>query len=207
MNAPPVETLAERFYQLFGKQALDEMIEMPAQSAPMRAAITESELDEAGRAAELSVRGFISRPEVQRANRNGIYVFVNRRLVRDRLLLHAVHEAYRNILPSGVFPGGAAVPRSAGRGSGRQRSPRKDRSALPPPAIRARFRARRHTPDARPGAARAELCRAGYGFVSPWLPARPLRARETAPPGRWLRRALSFRRFRTIWKPAGKRLG
>ena len=50
------------------------------------------------------MRGFISRPEVQRANRNGIYVFVNRRLVRDRLLLHAIHEAYRNILPAGVFP-------------------------------------------------------------------------------------------------------
>ncbi|HEY5069273.1 MAG TPA: hypothetical protein VII37_05785, partial [Candidatus Acidoferrum sp.] len=37
-------------------------------------------------------------------NRNGIYVFVNRRLVRDRLILHAIHEAYRNILPAGVFP-------------------------------------------------------------------------------------------------------
>jgi DNA mismatch repair protein MutL len=41
---------------------------------------------------------------VQRANRNGIYIFVNRRLVRDRLLLHAIHEAYRNILPSDAFP-------------------------------------------------------------------------------------------------------
>jgi DNA mismatch repair protein MutL len=104
VNAPPVETLAERFYQLFGRQSLDEMIEMAPQSAPVRAAITEAELDEAGRAAQLSVRGFISRPEVQRANRNGIYIFVNRRLVRDRLLLHAVHEAYRNILPAGAFP-------------------------------------------------------------------------------------------------------
>jgi DNA mismatch repair protein MutL len=104
VNAPPVATLAERFYQLFGKQALDEMIEMQPQSAPIRAAITETDLDEAGRAAQLSVRGFLSRPEVQRANRNGIYIFVNRRLVRDRLLLHAVHEAYRNILPSGVYP-------------------------------------------------------------------------------------------------------
>ena len=72
--------------------------------APIRAAITEPELDEAERAAEISVRGFISRPEVQRSNRNGIYVFVNRRLVRDRLLLHAIHEAYRNILPGDVFP-------------------------------------------------------------------------------------------------------
>ena len=48
--------------------------------------------------------GFTSRPAVQRLNRNGIYVFVNRRLVRDRLILHAIHEAYRNILPPNAFP-------------------------------------------------------------------------------------------------------
>ena len=96
--------MAERVYQLFGRQMLEEMIELPRTAAPIRAAITEAELDEAGRAAEISVGGFISRPEVQRANRNGIYVFVNRRLVRDRLLLHAIHEAYRNILPAGIFP-------------------------------------------------------------------------------------------------------
>ena len=41
---------------------------------------------------------------MQRTNRNGIYIFVNRRLVRDRLLLHAIHEAYRNVTPPGVFP-------------------------------------------------------------------------------------------------------
>jgi DNA mismatch repair protein MutL len=104
VNVPPVETMAERVYQLFGRQMLDEMVEIPASTAPIRAAITEPELDEAGRRAEISVGGFISRPEVQRCNRNGIYVFVNRRLVRDRLLLHAIHEAYRNILPAGIYP-------------------------------------------------------------------------------------------------------
>jgi DNA mismatch repair ATPase MutL len=70
----------------------------------MRAAITEAELTSEERAAELVVRGFASRPEVQRGNRNGIYVFVNKRLVRDRLILHAIHEAYRNVLPPAVFP-------------------------------------------------------------------------------------------------------
>jgi DNA mismatch repair protein MutL len=104
VNVPPVATLAERVYQLFGRQTLEEMVEIAPVSAPIRAAITEADLDEAGRAGELTVRGFISRPEVQRANRNGIYVFVNRRLVRDRLLLHAIHEAYRNILPADAFP-------------------------------------------------------------------------------------------------------
>jgi DNA mismatch repair protein MutL len=104
VHAPAVETLAERAYQLFGRQALEELFEILPVSSPMRAAITETDLTSEERAAELTVRGFASRPEVQRSNRNGIYVFVNRRLVRDRLILHAIHEAYRNVLPAAVFP-------------------------------------------------------------------------------------------------------
>src|SRR6202790_3986415 len=97
INCSPVEKLAERVYQLFGKQALDELAEIPA-------AIMEPALEPEEEKSTLTVSGFTSRPEVQRANRNGIYVFVNRRLIRDRLILHAIHEAYRNILPAGVFP-------------------------------------------------------------------------------------------------------
>jgi DNA mismatch repair protein MutL len=70
----------------------------------MRSAITEPQIDADEQAAVIRVTGFTSRPEVQRPNRNGIYIFVNRRLVRDRLLLHAIGEAYRNIVPPGVFP-------------------------------------------------------------------------------------------------------
>ena len=72
----------------------------------MRAAITEPDMEPGEEAPRnFALRGFASRPEVQRTNRNGIYVFVNRRLVRDRLILHAIHEAYRNIIPPAVFPG------------------------------------------------------------------------------------------------------
>jgi DNA mismatch repair protein MutL len=104
VDCSPVERLAERVYQLFGKQSFDELIEIPVVSAAFRAAITEPELEPAEEKARLTVYGFTSRPEIQRPNRNGIYIFVNRRLVRDRLILHAIHEAYRNILPSNVFP-------------------------------------------------------------------------------------------------------
>jgi len=104
INVPPVANLADRVYQLFGRQVLDELLELPTASAPLRAAITEQELEPDERAAQLSVGGFISRPEIQRANRNNIYVFVNRRLVRDRVILHAIHEAYRNLMPGTVFP-------------------------------------------------------------------------------------------------------
>src|ERR1700681_3518828 len=104
IHATAVETMSERVYQLFGRQALDDLFELLPVRSPMRAAITEAELTTEERAAELVVRGFASRPEVQRGNRNGIYVFVNKRLVRDRLILHAIHEAYRNVLPPSVFP-------------------------------------------------------------------------------------------------------
>jgi DNA mismatch repair protein MutL len=104
INCPPAEKLADRVYQLFGRQALEELVEIPATSAPFRAAITEPELEPGEEKASLTVSGFTSRPDIQRMNRNGIYIFVNRRLVRDRLILHAIHEAYRNILPPAVFP-------------------------------------------------------------------------------------------------------
>jgi DNA mismatch repair protein MutL len=104
INSPPAGKLADRIYQLFGRQSTEELVEIPATSAAFRAAITEPGLEAGEESATLTVRGFTSRPDVQRPNRNGIYVFVNRRLVRDRLILHAIHEAYRNILPPTVFP-------------------------------------------------------------------------------------------------------
>ena len=104
LNAAPVATMAERVHQVFGRQAAAEMVEMAAVEAPIRAAITEPELEPGEEAAKIRISGFVSRPEIQRANRNGIYIFVNRRLIRDRLVLHAINEAYRNIVPPGVFP-------------------------------------------------------------------------------------------------------
>jgi DNA mismatch repair protein MutL len=104
LDCAPVGKLADRVYQIFGRQALDELTEIPPTAAPVRSAVTEPQFEPGEEAATLRVTGFVSRPEIQRTNRNGIYLFVNRRLVRDRLLLHAISEAYRNITPPGVFP-------------------------------------------------------------------------------------------------------
>jgi DNA mismatch repair protein MutL len=104
LNCAPVEKLADRVYQIFGRQALEELMEIPETEAPIHTAITEPPIEGDEKAPTIRVTGFASRPEVQRTNRNGIYIFVNRRLVRDRLLLHAINEAYRNIAPPGVFP-------------------------------------------------------------------------------------------------------
>src|SRR5436190_91335 len=104
IDCPPAEKLADRVYQLFGRQALDELVELPPIIAPFRSAITEPALDAEEEKATLTISGFTSRPEVQRTNSSGIYIFVNKRLVRDKLILHAIHEAYRNIHPHAISP-------------------------------------------------------------------------------------------------------
>jgi len=101
LDCAPVEKLSERVYQILGRQALDELIEIPAGEGRLASGAGE---DGDEQTATLCLSGFTSRPEVQRSNRNGIYLFVNRRLVRDRLLLHAIGEAYRHVTPAGVFP-------------------------------------------------------------------------------------------------------
>src|SRR5580765_6035484 len=104
IDCPATDKLADRVYQLFGRQALDELVEMPTVSLPFGSSVSEPALDPEEEKASLTISGFTSRPEIQRPNRNGIYIFVNKRLVRDRVILHAIHEAYRNILPHTVFP-------------------------------------------------------------------------------------------------------
>jgi DNA mismatch repair protein MutL len=107
LHVSPVSSARERVYQVMGGQLLEQLVEiapverhLPASAAPGAGE------EEAGPEEPVIVRvsGFASRPEVQKLNRNQIYFFVNRRLVRDRLILHAITEAYRNILPASVFP-------------------------------------------------------------------------------------------------------
>src|SRR5207245_1463146 len=73
-------------------------------SAPGFEPVPEGAMDLVETPPLVRVNGFVSRPEVEKLNRNSIYFFVNRRLVRDRLILHAITEAYRNILAPSVFP-------------------------------------------------------------------------------------------------------
>ena len=107
LNVSPVRNHRERLYQVLGGQMLEQLMEMtPVERRVLTAALPEGsdEGESSEEAPLIRVQGFISRPEVQKLNRNNIYFFVNRRLVRDRLILHAITEAFRNILPAGVFP-------------------------------------------------------------------------------------------------------
>jgi DNA mismatch repair protein MutL len=97
-HATPVATLRERVFQIFGSQLLDDIIEL----ADHRKTLQMPEPDEPPR--EFVLHGFVSRPQVQKNNRNSIYVFVNGRLIRDRLILHALSAAYHNLMPAACFP-------------------------------------------------------------------------------------------------------
>jgi DNA mismatch repair protein MutL len=111
--APPVAGYCERVYQVFGKGVLDQLIPVAAmqplehvglpQPPPWR---RQEEDEDQGpvEPGEMRVHGFVSKPEIQKLNRNSIYVFVNGRLIRDRLIQHGLTEAYRNILPPTVYP-------------------------------------------------------------------------------------------------------
>ncbi|MFY9906624.1 MAG: DNA mismatch repair endonuclease MutL [Terriglobales bacterium] len=130
--APPVAGHRERVYQVFGCETLDQLIPLAAvqplervglpQPPPWRriaeasAQVSADSGEDASRAGapaphdsgqdfgEVRLHGFVSKPEIQKLNRNSIYIFVNGRLIRDRLIQHAIIEAYRNILPPTVYP-------------------------------------------------------------------------------------------------------
>ena len=108
--AAPVGSHSARIYQVFGRETLDQLIPLAAAMKLERVGIPEPppwRRDEDYTPpvpGDIRVHGFVSKPEVQKLNRNSIFVFVNGRLVRDRLVQHAITEAYRNILPATVFP-------------------------------------------------------------------------------------------------------
>ena len=103
VNCAPVEKLADRVYQLFGRQALEELWKF-RRCRRRCARPSRSRRSKRTKSRRRCASGIYVAAGGAAANRNGIYVFVNRRLVRDRLILHAIHEAYRNIVPPNVFP-------------------------------------------------------------------------------------------------------
>jgi DNA mismatch repair protein MutL len=86
ISVTPVETLRERAYQLFGGDFVDALIEVYGESGETR------------------VTGFVSSPSVTRTTKDAQYFFVNGRYVRDKVLSRALTEAYRAMMPSGVYP-------------------------------------------------------------------------------------------------------
>jgi DNA mismatch repair protein MutL len=99
LDVTPVETLRERVYQVFGSQALEELIDLDYVERELEVVDAEDRTTRV-----FALRGFVSGPQVQKMNRNSIFLFVNGRLIRDRLLLHALSSAYHNLMPPACYP-------------------------------------------------------------------------------------------------------
>jgi len=87
VRTAPAKDLRERAYQIFGEEFLNNLLEV-----------------DGGELHLASVTGFVSAPRDRRTSRDSQYLFVNRRFVRDRMISRALTEAYRSILPHGVYP-------------------------------------------------------------------------------------------------------
>jgi len=87
VRATPATDLRERAYQIFGEEFLKNLLEV-----------------DGGNQQVARVSGFVSAPRDRRTSRDSQYLFVNRRFVRDRMIGRALSEAYRSILPHGVYP-------------------------------------------------------------------------------------------------------
>src|SRR5579863_1293862 len=110
LSALPAARTAERIFQIFGKETLAQLLPLAAELPFEHVGLPEpppwkkDPNEPARKPGTLRLSGFYSKPELQKLNRNSIYIFVNKRLIRDRLLMHAITEAYRNVLPPTSFP-------------------------------------------------------------------------------------------------------
>jgi DNA mismatch repair protein MutL len=124
LNVEPVSGVRERFYQVFGQETLEQMVDLGdiVTTFPAHLPVSGSASRLRGYTPEYGAKfpsdggeeeqgevayrltGFLSRPQVQKHTRDSIFIFLNGRLIRDRSLLHALGEAYRNVIPPGTFP-------------------------------------------------------------------------------------------------------
>jgi DNA mismatch repair protein MutL len=100
LSVTPVATLHERVFQVFGTQVLDDLFDLGDHARDLKVPVEDDEPI----SRRFRLRGFVSAPGVHKMNRNSIYLFVNGRLIRDRLLLHAISAAYFNLMPPACYP-------------------------------------------------------------------------------------------------------
>jgi len=86
IDAVSVQTAKERIYQLFGERFLENLVEF------------------SGTDGSISLYGFSSQPHEQRTNAFSQYYYVNKRMVRDRVLSGAVRQAYQRCMPAASYP-------------------------------------------------------------------------------------------------------
>lgn len=112
LSVTPVSTLRDRAFQVFGSEVMEDLVDLgprtfelplPPPYVPPTARSSRSEKAEP-ELAQFVLEGLVSAPHVQKTNRNSVFLFVNGRLIRDKVLLHAISAAYHNLMPAACFP-------------------------------------------------------------------------------------------------------
>ncbi len=62
------------------------------------------EVKNTDRMSGIKITGYISKPNYTRSSKKSIYTFVNSRVIKCPVLLKAIDNAYKNMLPQGRFP-------------------------------------------------------------------------------------------------------
>ena len=86
LTLPAASSYRERLLQVYGKESLDAMVETDIREGRM------------------GLKAFVGRPSNLRSNKNGQFLFINRRPVRDQSVAFAVSRAYEDLLPRDRHP-------------------------------------------------------------------------------------------------------
>ncbi|MCU7921867.1 MAG: DNA mismatch repair endonuclease MutL [Candidatus Thiodiazotropha sp. (ex Dulcina madagascariensis)] len=89
LSLPPCDGRAEherRLVEVLGEAFLDQALPIEEQ------------------AGDLSLNGWVARPSFSRSQADMQYFYVNRRMVRDKLVTHAVRQGYQDVLYHGRHP-------------------------------------------------------------------------------------------------------
>ncbi len=86
LNLPACDNTRRRIADLFTPDLAESLLPMVSRTGPVR------------------VAGLLGPPSAARSNANWQYVFLNGRYIRDRLLGHALREAFRGLLAPNRYP-------------------------------------------------------------------------------------------------------
>ena len=81
-----LRTRNQRIKKIFGKKFLEESKSIDIESSGIK------------------LSGLIGRPEISRTQRDRNWIYLNNRVVKDKLLIHAVMQAYQDEIMPGRFP-------------------------------------------------------------------------------------------------------
>ena len=92
IQAAASSKLENRAYQILGGQLSNQLIPVKREFAEILSGT------------RLAVKGLVSPPDLTFSTTRHLYLYINRRYVRDKLLTHSILESYRTLIPKMRYP-------------------------------------------------------------------------------------------------------